>query len=147
MTGYDGYQYESVWLNPETAEARGIKYGDIVKIYNERGTILACAYVTEKVIPGNARIDHGAHIDPINTDGDDMSEWVDRGGSPNLISPSNILSKNCTGHCVSGFLVEVEKLEPNEMEEWRQKYPDAFARDYDPAYGVLFSGWVEKEEA
>jgi trimethylamine-N-oxide reductase (cytochrome c) len=145
MTGYDGYQYESVWLNPETAEARGIKYGDIVKIYNERGIVLAVAYVTEKVIPGDARIDHGARIDPIATGEDDM--WIDRGGSPNLITPRNIISKNCTGHCVSGYLVEVEKLEPNEMEEWRQKYPDAFARDYDPAYGVLFSGWVEKEEA
>ncbi len=147
MTGYDGYQYESVWLNPETAEARGIKHGDIVKIYNERGIVLAIAYVTQKVIPGNARIDHGARIDPINTSGDDMSKWVDRGGSINLITPKMPISQNCTGHCVSGYLVEVEKLEPNEMEEWRQLYPDAFARDYDPAYGVLFSGWIEKEEA
>jgi hypothetical protein len=29
------------------------------------------------------------------------------------------------------------------MEEWRKQYPDAFARDYDPAYGQMFSGWVE----
>jgi trimethylamine-N-oxide reductase (cytochrome c) len=147
MTGYDGYQYESVWLHPETAEARGIKHGDIVKIYNERGIVLAIAYVTQKVIPGNARIDHGARLDPINTSGDDMSKWIDRGGCINLITPKMPISKNCTGHCVSGYLVEVEKLEPNEMEEWRQLYPDAFARDYDPAYGVLFSGWIEKEEA
>jgi len=145
MTGYDGYQYESVWLNPETAEARGIKFGDIVKIYNERGIVLAVAYVTEKVIPGNARIDHGARIDPIATGEDGV--WIDRGGSPNLITPTMPISENCTGHTVSGYLVEVEKLDPAEMEEWRQKYPDAFARDYDPAYGVLFWGWVEKEEA
>ncbi len=145
MTGYDGYQYESVWLHPETCEPRGIKHGDIVKIYNERGIILAIAYVTEKVIPGNARIDHGARIDPIATDVEN-NIWIDRGGSPNLITPRNPVSKNCTGHCVSGYLVEVEKLEASEMEEWRQKYPDAFARDYDPAYGVLFSGWVDSKE-
>jgi trimethylamine-N-oxide reductase (cytochrome c) len=146
MTGYDGYQYESVWLHPETCAARGIKHGDIVKIYNNRGIVLAIAYMTEKVIPGNARIDHGARIDPIATDVEN-DIWIDRGGSPNLITPRNPVSKNCTGHCVSGYLVEVEKLEPSEMEEWRQKYPDAFARDYDPAYGVLFSAWIEKEEA
>jgi trimethylamine-N-oxide reductase (cytochrome c) len=133
-----------VWLNPER-RSESIKYGDTSRYHNERGIVLAVAYVTEKVIPGDARIDHGARIDPIATGEDDM--WIDRGGSPNLITPRNIISKNCTGHCVSGYLVEVEKLEPNEMEEWRQKYPDAFARDYDPAYGVLFSGWVEKEEA
>jgi trimethylamine-N-oxide reductase (cytochrome c) len=44
---------------------------------------------------------------------------------------------------VDGFLVEIEKLDPAEMEQWRQQYPEAFARDYDPAYGNLFSGWVE----
>jgi hypothetical protein len=29
------------------------------------------------------------------------------------------------------------------MEEWRNNYPEAFAREYDPAYGPLFSGWIE----
>jgi hypothetical protein len=36
----------------------------------------------------------------------------------------------------------VAKVTGNEMDDWRKKYPDAFARDYDPAYGPLFSGWV-----
>jgi len=141
--GYDGYMYESVWLHPETAAERGIEYGDIVKIYNERGTILAGAYVTQRVIPRVARIDHGARIDLMATDGEE-STWIDRGGSNNLISPINVMSKNATGQCVSGYLCEIEKVEPNEMEEWRQQYPEAFARDYDPAYGTLFSGWVEE---
>jgi hypothetical protein len=29
------------------------------------------------------------------------------------------------------------------MEEWREQYPDAFNRAYDPVYGPLFKGWVE----
>ncbi len=29
------------------------------------------------------------------------------------------------------------------MQEWREKYRDAFTRAYDPAYGVLFSAWIE----
>jgi trimethylamine-N-oxide reductase (cytochrome c) len=142
--GYDGYMYESLWLHPETAAARGIKHGDIVKMYNDRGIVLYAAYVTEKVHPLVARTDHGARIDPMNTSGPEKT-WIDRGGSSNLITPLHILSKNCTGHTVSGFLVEVKKVEPEEMAEWRSLYPDCFARDYDPAYGTLFSGWIEKE--
>jgi hypothetical protein len=29
------------------------------------------------------------------------------------------------------------------MEEWMQKYPEAFARDYDMGSGLHFNGWVE----
>ncbi|MBQ8263525.1 MAG: dehydrogenase, partial [Oscillospiraceae bacterium] len=39
----DGYQYEPLWLNPVEAAKRGIEHGDIVKIYNERGIVLAGA--------------------------------------------------------------------------------------------------------
>ena len=31
------------------------------------------------------------------------------------------------------------------MEEWRKKYPEAFAREYDPASGLRFNAWVEGE--
>ena len=29
------------------------------------------------------------------------------------------------------------------MEEWMTKYPEAFAREYDPACGLRFNAWVE----
>ena len=45
VKGWDGYMYEPVWMNTGTAEARGIKNGDIVKVYNERGIVLGGAYV------------------------------------------------------------------------------------------------------
>ena len=37
VTGFDGYKYEPVWLNPAEAKKRGIQNGDIVKIFNELG--------------------------------------------------------------------------------------------------------------
>jgi trimethylamine-N-oxide reductase (cytochrome c) len=86
--------------------------------------------------PGAVSMDHGAKIDLI-TDG------IDRGGSDNLISPSMGISKNVWGMASSGFLVEVEKLDPAEMENWRKEYPEAFARPYDPSYGSKLSTWVE----
>jgi len=29
------------------------------------------------------------------------------------------------------------------MDEWRKKYPEAFAREYDPGSGLRFEGWIE----
>jgi len=136
VKGYDGYMYEPIWIHPTDADARGIKHGDIIKMYNERGTVLGGAYVTERIIIGAVYQDHGAPIDPI-------TDKLDRGGENNLISPLNGPSPNCWGNATSGFLVEVAKVEPEEMQEWRNNYPEAFNRDYDPNYGLLFSSWIE----
>jgi len=72
---------------------------------------------------------------------------INRGGTNNLIAPENGISPHALGLAVSSYLVEVEKLPGNEMDQWRKDHPEAFARDYDPAYGPLFSGWVVKKEA
>jgi anaerobic selenocysteine-containing dehydrogenase len=137
VKGDDGYLYEPVWINPADAARRGIRHGDIVKVYNDRGIVLGGAYVTERIKPGAVLQDHGARIDLI-TDG------IDRGGSNNLISPKGPMSQNCWGQATTGFLVEVEKLNPGEMREWRKKYPEAFARDYDPDSGLKYSAWVDE---
>ena len=50
IRGSDGYQYHPLWMNAADADARGIKHGDVVSIYNERGTVLAGAYVTERIM-------------------------------------------------------------------------------------------------
>ena len=55
VRGADGYQYHPLWMNPVDAEARGIKKGDVVAIFNERGTVLAGAYVTQRIMPGSRR--------------------------------------------------------------------------------------------
>jgi hypothetical protein len=39
--------------------------------------------------------------------------------------------------------VEVKKVTEDQMEEWKQKYPDAFARPFDSAQGVCLAGWLE----
>lgn len=135
IKGFDGYMYEPVWLHPQEAVIRNIKHGDIVKVFNERGAVLGGAYITERVAGGIAYMDHGARLDPI-------TDNLDRGGAINTIVPTKILSKNCAGMATSGFLVEVERVSQTQIEEWKEKYPEAFERDYDPEVGLLFSGWV-----
>jgi anaerobic selenocysteine-containing dehydrogenase len=135
----DGYQYEPMWIHPATAKTRGIGHGDIVKIFNERGTVLCAAYLTERLIPGVVYVDHGSRFDPID------AETLDRGGAINLITPTAITSKTVTGMVVSGFLVETAKVTDEEMAEWKAKYPDSFARKIDEATGVCLDGWLLKK--
>ncbi|MBN1189679.1 MAG: molybdopterin-dependent oxidoreductase [Dehalococcoidales bacterium] len=137
VRGTDGYMYEPLWINPGEAARRGIQSGDIVKVFNERGTVLCGAFVTERVMPRVAYVDHGARVDWI------IPGQVDRGGAINLICPSGIVSRNCAGEATSSYLVQVEKLSQTEMEEWRRNYPEAFSRDYNPSSGLRFNAWVE----
>jgi trimethylamine-N-oxide reductase (cytochrome c) len=118
IRGPDGYLYEPVWIHPEDAAKRGIKEGDIVMIYNERGAVLAAAHITHRVIPGTVSIDHGSRVDLIS-----VEDKIDRGGAINLICPSKTTSKNAMGMVVSAFLVEVKKVN---LDELKSKYPTAF---------------------
>ncbi|MDR1815442.1 MAG: dehydrogenase, partial [Clostridiales Family XIII bacterium] len=139
VKGKDGYQYEPAWLNPETAARYGITHGDIIKVYNERGTVLCGAYVTERVVPDTIYIDHGARFDPID------AETLDRGGAINLISPHANMSTHVTGMVVSGYLVAAAKVTDEEMAAWRKAYPESFARKIDEGCGVCLEGWLAGE--
>ncbi len=134
VKGPDGYQYQPLWMNPVDAAARGIKTGDVVAIYNERGVVLAGAYVTQRIISGAIGIDHGAKYDPVDVG------VIDRGGAINTIVPRNVTSKNACGHAVSGFLAEVEKADLATLEA---KYPEAFARKCHITAGPCLAGFVE----
>ncbi|MEC8087368.1 MAG: molybdopterin dinucleotide binding domain-containing protein, partial [Pseudomonadota bacterium] len=118
VKGADGYMYEACWIHPVDAATRDVKNGDILKVYNERGTVLVGAFVTERIVPGAVSIDHGAKMDIISL----RNEEVDRGGCINLISPTP-QEKYGDGEIkipemnVTGFLVEVEKIDPTEIND------------------------------
>nr|HID58826.1 dimethyl sulfoxide reductase subunit A [Desulfobacterales bacterium] len=69
----------SVWINPVDAEARGIKDGDLVDVFNDRGRIRIPAWVTERIMPGVVNVSQGAWYDP-------DEEGVDRGGCANVLT-------------------------------------------------------------
>jgi trimethylamine-N-oxide reductase (cytochrome c) len=129
--------YEPLWIHPSDAKKRGIENGDIVKVKNERGAVLGGAYVTERIMPGVIYMDHGARVDPI------IPGKLDRGGAINTIGPDGIVSKYCAGQATSGYLGEVDKVTMAQMEEWKKDYPEAFNREYEPASGLRFDGWIE----
>lgn len=91
---------QRVWMNPVDAAARGINDGDLVKVLNDRGTVMIPVKVTPRIMPGVVDIPEGAWYNPDNN-------GVDRGGSPNVLlrddmSPGGAFASN-TG------LVQVEK--------------------------------------
>jgi anaerobic selenocysteine-containing dehydrogenase len=136
VKGPDDYNYEPLWMNPKDAEARGIKNGDVVKVYNERGAVLGGAYVTERLRTGVVYMDHGARYDPI------VPGELDRGGAINTITPHSTTSKKATGMTVSSFLVEVEGVN---LDELKKKYPEAFSRPYHAAAGLRMERVLAKK--
>ena len=138
VVGPDGYAYEPIWISPEDADARDIRDGDIVKLYNERGIVLTGARVSQRVMPGSVVVAKGSRVDPI-------APHIDRGGAINLISPQETVSKNCKGFVVTGYLVEAEKLSKEEYDGWKEQYPEAFARAYDKGEGITRDAWVVSE--
>ncbi len=105
--------------------------------------MLGGAIVWERIMPGVVYQDHGARADIITAGPD---EYIDRGGAVNLIAPGNGTSQNCWGMATSGYLLELGKVSRKEMDEWQEKYPEGFNRDYDTASGLLFDTWVKDIE-
>lgn len=101
----DGKFYEPVWMNPKDASERNIKDGDLVRIFNERGSVVYAAYITERMMPGVVKAPDGSGYAPVK-----KGKYY--AGLPiNMITPHNMTSKNAHGMAVNGFLVQIEKLE------------------------------------
>ena len=69
-----------VWINPVDAEARGIRDGDEVYAFNDRGKLAIKAWVTRRIIPGVVAIHEGTWFEP-----DD--EGICRNGCVNVLTP------------------------------------------------------------
>lgn len=67
------------WINPLDAKPRGLKDGDEIFVFNDRGKVAIKARVTERIIPGVICIFEGAWYNP-DKDG------VDRGACANTLT-------------------------------------------------------------
>lgn len=99
-------------LHPQDAARFGIADGDIVRVSNRRGSVLASAYVTPSVRPGVLVLHHGAWFDPQNV-GD--GERLDVHGNVNVLTPDDPTSALANGNIASTARVRVQK--------WEEKAP------------------------
>ncbi|GAF88713.1 unnamed protein product, partial [marine sediment metagenome] len=91
---------QAVRINPKDANPRGIKDGDSVRVFNERGEMIIQAEVTQRIMPGVVDVPEGAWYDP-------DKQGVDHGGCANVLtrdarSPGGAFTTNTC-------LVQVEK--------------------------------------
>jgi trimethylamine-N-oxide reductase (cytochrome c) len=102
----DGYYYWIMRINTQDALKRGIKNNDLVRAYNDRGSVILGAQVTERVPAGTVHsYESCAEYDPLGKPG----ESPDRGGCVNILTPSRYISKNACGMAPNSCLIEIEK--------------------------------------
>ncbi|MGG7449073.1 molybdopterin guanine dinucleotide-containing S/N-oxide reductase [Kosakonia oryzendophytica] len=97
---------EPVTLHPQDAQARGIATGDVVRVWNGRGQVLAGAVVTEGIKPGILCIHEGAWPDL-----DPAAGGICKNGAVNVLTkdlPSSRLGNGCAGNTA---LAWVEKYQ------------------------------------
>ncbi len=61
---------QELWIYPKDAGKRHIKHGDMVKVFNDRGTVIIPAKVTSRIMPGVMSLPQGAWVSK-DTDGID----------------------------------------------------------------------------
>ncbi|MFC1856776.1 molybdopterin-dependent oxidoreductase [Thermodesulfobacteriota bacterium] len=96
-----GLMPQAVTMSSVDAENRGVKTGDSVRVFNERGQMIITARVTERIMPGVVDIPQGAWYAP-------DANGIDQGGCANVltrntISPAGAFPSNTA-------LVQVEKV-------------------------------------
>ncbi len=96
----DCYRH-ALWINVADARARGIKDGELARVFNDKGVGVIPAYVTSRIMPGIVVIHQGGNYEP-NKDG------VDWGCTPNifLTDPESPVTP---GHVTN--LLQVERYE------------------------------------
>ena len=66
---------QELWINPIDAKARGIEFGDRVKVFNGRGVSFVKAKITPRIMPGVVSLPEGAWHTP-NAAGEDTNGCV-----------------------------------------------------------------------
>jgi biotin/methionine sulfoxide reductase len=99
---------EPMRMNPADATERGVGDGDVVRVFNDRGAILAGAVLTENLRPGVIQISTGAWYDPVEPG---VIGSLDKHGNPNVLTLDKGTSRLAQGPSAQTTLVEVEKFD------------------------------------
>nr|WP_283777734.1 trimethylamine-N-oxide reductase TorA [Sansalvadorimonas sp. 2012CJ34-2] len=97
---------EPVYMSPADAKARGIKNGDVVRVFNDRGQVLAGAVVSDRYKDGVIRIFEGAWYNP--AEGGKIGTLC-KNGDPNVLTRDLRSSKLAQATTAHTALVQVEK--------------------------------------
>ena len=103
---YEVAEREPVWMHPDDAAARNISAGDVVRVFNDRGSLLAGAVLTDAVRRSVVVVHEGAWYDPLEPG---QIGTLDKHGSANAISSDRPDSKLADGNPSNTALVQIER--------------------------------------
>lgn len=95
---------QEIWINPLDAETRGIRNGDRVRVFNDRGEVRIDAKVTPRILPGVTAISQGAWHQA-----DMAGDKVDHGGCINTLTTQRP-SPLAKGNPQHTNLIQIEKV-------------------------------------
>jgi biotin/methionine sulfoxide reductase len=97
-----------IGIHPRDAAARGVASGDVVRVFNARGSILAGAAIDDGVRPGVLQMSTGAWFDPLVPG---VIGSLDKHGNPNVLTPDIGTSSLAQGPSPNTCLVQLERFE------------------------------------
>lgn len=92
-------------MNDEDAAARGIADGDMVRVFNDRGSCLAGVRISPSIMAGVVCLPTGATFDPVP---DGENGLIENHGNPNALTRDIGTSRLGQGSSAQTCLVEVE---------------------------------------
>jgi biotin/methionine sulfoxide reductase len=116
---------EAIAIHPSDAEARGIREGDVVRVFSRRGACLAGATITDGITAGVVRLSCGGWYDP--ADAGDRALCMH--GNANVLTRDQGTSKLAQGPSSGTALVQIER--------WLGPVPPV--RAFDPPAAIIFS--------
>jgi biotin/methionine sulfoxide reductase len=97
---------EPIRMHPDDAAPRGISDGDVVRVFNDRGSVLAGVVISDALRPSVVQLSTGAWYDPLDpADSDSMCVH----GNPNVLTLDKGSSSLAQGSVGQHALVEVER--------------------------------------
>ena len=100
--------HEPVEIHPDDAASRGLASGDVVRVHNQRGSMLCGVCVTDSILKGVVAVSTGAWYDPADP-ADPHS--VCKHGNPNMVAPDRPTSRIAQGPGAHSCLVEIERYD------------------------------------
>lgn len=101
---------EPVVINQDDAKKLGISHGEAIEVFNDRGRVLAGAFVSDKIMSGVVSINEGAWYDPE----DSIDNPRFNAGHANVLTSSRPTSQMAQATSVNTCLVGVRKLGKDE---------------------------------
>jgi len=118
--------HEPIEINPKDAARRNLKDGDIVRVFNDRGSCLCGVVVTEDIMVGVVVISTGAWYDPLDPGQPDS---LCKHGNPNVLAPDIGTSSLGQGPAAHSCLVDVVLYDGPAVKVTAYEPPEIIRRD------------------